>query len=304
MTDRPVSRPLNRRELLTAGLAAPLAVTTARRQAPASSPGPPPYTLSINIELMFRATKLSKADRVRAVADKGFTAYSFWSASPEERAAIAKAQHDTGLKCVSIVGTGDAGGSTGFTRPGAQDALLAEIRERVEIARQFGTPDLISFVGRLQTDVPWDVQRRGIVDGLKRAADVAAAGGVRIAFEPLSVGPNQQRYALDRAADAFPVIQEVNHPHLKVCFDMFHLQQTEGNLTFNLRRGLAGGLIALVQIGDVPGRLEPGTGEIDYAFMFRELRRLDYRGYVDTEMGTSSTAEHAMDVARRLSLEN
>jgi hydroxypyruvate isomerase len=59
-----------------------------------------------------------------------------------------------------------------------------------------------------------------------------------------------------------------------------------------------------VQIGDVPGRLEPGTGEINYPFIFRELRRLNYSGWLDTEMGTSSTADHAMDVARKLSLEN
>ena len=304
MADDVVSRPLNRREWLTAGLAAPLALGVRAQQAPVSPPGPPPYTLSINVEIMFRAANLSKADRVRAIAARGFKAYSFWSATPEERAAIAKAQQDTGLTCVSIVGTGNAGGSTGFTRPGAQDALLNEIKERVEIAKQFGTPDLISFVGRLQADVPWEVQRKGIVEGLKRAGDIAAAGGVTIAFEPLSVPPNQQRYALDRAADAFPVIQEVNHPNVKVCFDMYHLQQTEGNLTFNLRRGLADHLIKLVQIGDVPGRLEPGTGEINYEFLFKELRRLGWSGYVDTEMGTSTTADHAMDVARKLSLEN
>jgi hydroxypyruvate isomerase len=62
-------------------------------------------------------------------------------------------------------------------------------------------------------------------------------------------------------------------------------------------------LIKVVQIGDVPGRLEPGTGEINYPFLFAELRRLNYRGYLDTEMGTSSTPEHAMQVARRMSEE-
>jgi hydroxypyruvate isomerase len=100
------------------------------------------------------------------------------------------------------------------------------------------------------------------------------------------------------------VIQEVNHPHVKICFDLYHLQRTEGNLVVNLRRGLEQHLIKLIQIGDNPGRLEPGTGEINYAFIFKEFRRLNWTGYVDTEMGTSSTPEHAMDVAKRLSLEN
>lgn len=304
MTDRVVSRSLNRRELLAAGLVAPLAFGTGSQQSPAAPLGPPPYTLSINIEIMFRAANLSKADRIRAIADKGFKAYGFWSASPEERGAMLKAQQDTGLKCSGLVGTGSAGGSTGFTRPGAQDALLNEVRERVEIAKQFGGADLICFVGRIQDDVPWDVQRAGIVEGLKRAGDIAAAGGVTFMLEPLSVEPTQPRRALDRTLEAYPVIREVNHPNVKICFDLYHLQRTEGNLVVNLRRGLADKLIKIVQIGDVPGRLEPGTGEINYPFIFRELRRLGWSGYVDTEMGTSSTADHAMDVARKLSLEN
>ena len=110
----------------------------------------PPYTLSINIEIMFNTGRgnppMPRADRIRAVAAKGFKAYSFWNAMPDERKAMIKAQQETGLKCVSLVGTGNAGGTTGFTKPGAQDALLAEIKERVEIAKEFGTqPDLITF---------------------------------------------------------------------------------------------------------------------------------------------------------------
>jgi hydroxypyruvate isomerase len=299
---------LDRRQLLVASLLAPLGISAGQRGAPgaaivpSTAPiGPPPYKLSINIELMFRAANLSRADRIRAIAAKGFTGYSFWSANADERAAMLKAQNETGLTCVSIVGTGPSGGTTGFTRPGAAETLLSEIKERVEIAKQFGAPDLICFVGLYQTDVPWDVQRAGIVEGLKRAGDIARAGGVTITFEPLSDLP---RRALDRTAEAFPVIAEVNHPNVKLCFDIYHLQRTEGNIVVNLRKGLADKLIKVVQIGDVPGRLEPGTGEINYPFIFKELRRLGYSGWLDTEMGTSSTADHAMDVARKLSLEN
>jgi hydroxypyruvate isomerase len=248
---------------------------------------------------------MPRADRIRAVADHGFTAYSYWNAPVDERKAMIKAQQDTGLKCVSLVGTGRAGGSTGFTKPGAQDALLAEIKERVDIAREFGTkPDLITFVGILQPDVPWETQRAQIVDGLRRAGDIAAEAGVMIAVEPLSVNPNQPRRALDRCQEAFPVIRDVNHPHVKICFDLYHLQRTEGNLVVNMRTGLQDKLISLVQVGDNPGRLEPGTGEIHYPFIFQELRRLNWTGYVDTEHGTSSTAKHAMDVVRTMAEAN
>jgi hydroxypyruvate isomerase len=293
---------IHRRDLFRAGAAVPLSLLAFERTGAALAP--PPYTISINIEIMFRTANLSKADRIRAVAANGFKAYSFWTATEAERTAMAKAQQETGLKCVSIVGTGNAGGTTGFTRPGAQEALLGEFRERVEIAKQFGTPDLISFVGQMQTDVPWDAQRAGIIEGLKRAGDIAAAGNVTIAVEPLSVNANQPRRALDRAVECFPAIRDVNHPNVKVCFDLYHLQRTEGNLVENLRTGLANNWIKLVQIGDNPGRLEPGTGEINYPFIFRELRKLNYKGFLDTEHGTSTTYEHAMDVVRKMADEN
>jgi hypothetical protein len=122
-------------------LAAPFGLLTlAGHEAEAASPGsPPPYTLSINIEIMFNAGRgnppMPRADRIRAVAANGFKAYSYWNASPDERKAMIQAQPQTGLKCVSLVGTGNAGGTPGFTKPGAQDALLAEIKERVDIAK-------------------------------------------------------------------------------------------------------------------------------------------------------------------------
>jgi hydroxypyruvate isomerase len=302
----------NRRDVLRAGVAVPVGLLGLARDEALAAPrvAPPPYTLSINIEIMFNtggrgAPQMPRADRIRAVADAGFKAFSYWNANPDERKAMIKAQQDTGVKCVSLVGTGTAGGSTGFTKPGAQDALLAEFKERIEIAKEFGTaPQLISFLGIIQPDVPWEQQRTQIVDGLKRAGDLAAAGGVIITVEPLSVNPNQPRRALDRCVEAFPVIKEVNHPNVKICFDLYHLQRTEGNLVPNLRTGLQDKLISIVQIGDNPGRLEPGTGEINYPFVFKELRRLNWTGYVDTEHGTSSTATHAMDVVRKMAEEN
>jgi len=298
-----------RRDVLQAAAAVPLGLLPRRAEAATTALAAPPYTISINIEIMFNTGRgnppMPRADRIRAVAAKGFKAYSYWNATPEERKAMIKAQQETGLKCVSLVGTGAAGGSTGFTKPGAQEALLTEIKERVEIAKEFGTqPDLITFVGIIQPDVPWETQRAQIVDGLKRAGDIAAAGGVTIALEPLSVNPNQPRRALDRCLEAFPVIKDVNHPNVKICFDLYHLQRTEGNLVVSLRNGLQDKLIKIVQIGDNPGRLEPGTGEIHYPFIFKELRRLNWTGYVDTEHGSSSTADYAMEVVRKMAEEN
>ncbi len=102
---------------------------------------------------------------------------------------------------------------------------------------------------------PWETsQRSQIVSGLKKAGDIGAEHGITFIVEPLSTTPGQGRMALDTAAAAFPAIEEAAHPRVKVCFDMYHVQFMEGNITANLRQGLSNGLIALVQIGEVPGR--------------------------------------------------
>ena len=163
------------------------------------------------------------------------------------------------------------------------------MQDQPKITRDWLILYRITFVGIIQPDVPWETQRAQIVDGLKRAGDIAAAGGVPIALEPLSVNPAQPRRALDRCVEAFPVIKEVNHPNVKICFDLYHLQRTEGNLVVNLRSGLQDKLIKLVQVGDNPGRLEPGTGEINYPFLFRHLDAIGYRGWIGCEYKPRTT---------------
>ncbi len=292
--------PLTRREWIASGAAIPLALETAAARAASTSPL---YTLSINIEIMFPRT-MPRPQRMEIVAAQGFRAYSFWSASEQEREAMLKVQQRTALKCASISGTARAGSSTGLTKPGQEQAYLEEIKERAKIAAAFGGAQPIIFVGKVQPDVPWETQRAQIVSGLHKAGDIAKEEGVTLVMEPLSTRPGQTRMALDTAAVAFPVIDEVAHPNVKVCFDMYHLQLMEGNIATHLREGLGKGWIGLVQIGEVPGRKEPGTGEIDYAYILRLLRELNYKGYVDTEMGTSTTPEAAMELTRKMSLEN
>jgi hydroxypyruvate isomerase len=290
---------LSRRTMIASGAVMPFAFDAAA----VTTSGPPPYTLSINIEIMFPRA-MPRPERMEVVAAQGFKAYSFWNTTEEEQEAMLKVQEQTGLKCASITGPGRTGSSTGLTAPGKEKAYLDDITAKVKMASRFGGPQPIIFVGRNQPDVASEQQRSQIVSGLKKAGDIAAERGITLVVEPLSTANGQTRMALDTASVALPAIDEVGHPHVKICFDMYHLQLMEGNITSHLRQGIAKGLIGLVQMGEVPGRLEPGTGEIDYAYMMRILRQLNYKGYFDTEMGTSTTPEAAMRLARKMSLEN
>ena len=290
---------VSRRVVLGSSALLPLAISGGLAEAALP---PAPYKLSINIELMFPRS-MPRDKRIEAVAAQGFRAYSFWQTNEQERAAMLEAQKRLGMKCVSVVGSGPTGRQTGLTKPGAELQYLDELTAGIKVAEKFGGADAIIFVGQVQPDVPWETQRQGIVNGLRKAGDIAKEHGVCLTLEPLN-RVESPRQAIIMAAEAFPIVAEVAHPNVKVCFDLYHLQLGEGNLTNNLKLGWEKGWIRIVQIGDVPGRKEPGTGETNYPHIFRILREIGYNGYLDTEHGTTSTPEHAIDVVKRLSAEN
>lgn len=289
---------LLRRSILKSAGFAPFAVGAPLR----ADRGQPPYTLSVNIEIMFPRA-MSRVERIEAVAAQGMKAYSFWEVRPAEEEAMLAVQKRTGLACASISGSGRVGSTTGLTKPGFEQAYLDVIKENCGAARRFGCPNLIIFLGQVQKDVPWEKQYQQMVTGLRKAAEIAEKHGVYLCVEPLNRVESPQMSILS-AKDGFQLVADVDHPRVKLDFDTYHLQLSEGNLINNLKLGMAKGWIQLVQIGDVPGRKEPGTGEVNYANIFRTLREVGYKGYVDMEMGTSSTPERAVEVVKKLALEN
>ena len=152
----------NRREMLRAAAAAPLGLLALPRGRAEAAPAiaPPPYTISINIEIMFNTGRgnppMPRADRIRAVAAKGFKAYSFWNAMPDERKAMIKAQQESGLTCVSLVGTGSAGGTTSG---GA--GIMSGAPETVEIVTRSPFRIVASGASRASKKPQWTVSGVG-----------------------------------------------------------------------------------------------------------------------------------------------
>jgi hydroxypyruvate isomerase len=288
----------SRRALLRGSALLPALAVKAYSGQAGGSNSAPAYTVSVNIEIMF-PREMPRSKRMEAVASQGMKAFSFWSVTADEESDMLAVQKRTGLKCASIAGSGRIGWTTGLTKTGFETAYLDIITQNCQLAKRFGGPDLIVFAGEVHKDVPWETQYAQIIRGLRKAGDIAQKYGVYVCLEPLNHVESPQMSVLT-AEDGFKIVSEVNHPRVKLDFDMYHLQLSEGNLTNNLRLGLAKGWIHLVQIGDVPGRKEPGTGEVNYANMFRTLREAKYGGYVDMEHGTTSTPEHAIDAVRQL----
>lgn len=303
---------LTRRQILAAAATAPLAAMASSRsadaapldyalggQAPAAATPPPPkFTLACNIEIMFPRA-MPHAERIDRIAAAGYKAFAFWGSQGKDIPAMMAAQQRAGLACGSITGTNATGWNTGLTSTGHEDAFQKDFLSAVETAKKFNCKNLVCFLGETQPNIPLDVQHTQIVEGLKRVGDLAAKNDVYFCLEPLNSVESPKMSVLS-AKHGFKIVEDVNHPHVRLDFDMYHLQLTEGNLINNLRRGLRNKLIRFVEVGDVPGRKEPGTGETNYANIFKVLREEGFADVVGLEHGTSSTPEHAMQVVKTL----
>jgi hydroxypyruvate isomerase len=291
---------LNRRDLLKGAAVAPLAgaASWAGSLHAAGQTAASKFTLSVNLELMF-PRQMPYAERIAVVADQGCKAFSFWDLKPNQAAAMEAAQKKHGLQCGSITGNSKTGWNTGLTKTGYQDAFLEDFKNHVEVAKRFNVKNLVCFVGVTQKDIPLEVQHGQIIAGLKKIGDIAAKSDVYFCLEPLSV-IHHPEMSVQTARHGFRIVQEVNHPHVRLDYDVFHVQLSEGNIINNLREGLRRGWIRFVEIGDAPDRNEPGTGETNYKNVFKTLREEGFADFVGLEHGSSSTPAHAITVVKGL----
>jgi hydroxypyruvate isomerase len=135
------------------------------------------------------------------------------------------------------------------------------------------------------------------VETVKAVADLAAAKNVQILLENIDPEENPN-YFLTSITEIFQVAREVNHPNVKALYDFFHEQIAEGNLIAKLQPNIE--LIGLVHVADVPSRHEPGTGEINYANIFKKLRDLNYQGNIAMEFTATGNMVEALRGAKQL----
>lgn len=217
--------------------------------------------------------------RVAKVADAGYHAielvkeYKDWT--PPD---FARARQQ--LQQLNMVVDACSGIDASLCDPSQRDVLLRQIRAQLKILSELQCSRLILLSGNVLPNLSREQMRANCVEALKHAADVCAAQNVEILLENIDPEENP-KYFLTSVAEGFQIIREVDHPHVKFLDDFFHEQIAEGNLIEKLERNLD--LVGLVHVADVPGRHAPGTGEINYANIFRTLGRLGYSHYIAME---------------------
>jgi len=240
----------------------------------------PGFKLSVRVEPLFRGMELPQT--MEKVAEAGYQGFEFGEWRAQDAAAITKLKNKLGLECACLVGN-RAVNPKGMTlvSPADREAFLAEIQASTEAAKRFETTRLVTLTGNELPGVPREAQHKSIVEGLKRAHDVVAPHGVTLIVEPLNTLVNHQGYYLDHTPEAFQIMREVASPNVKILFDIYHVQIMDGNLIDTIRTNIAS--IGHFHVGDVPGRHEPGTGEICYTNVFRAIRETGFRDFVAME---------------------
>ena len=231
-------------------------------------------------------------EQIAYAADQGFTAWEDNEAAGRpvaEQEAMGKALRQRGMtmgvlvasmpkwdKYRPLLGSGDRA---------EQDAMLADIRRSVDVAKRLDAKWMTVVTGFMDPKLPVEIQTARVIDVMRRAGDIVAPHGIAMVMEPLNTRTNHPGVYMQTIAQGYAVARGANSPAVKILADLYHEQIQSGNLIPTL--DTCWSEIGYLQFGDNPGRNEPMTGEINYAAIVRWLRGRRYAGVIGMEHGNS-----------------
>jgi hydroxypyruvate isomerase len=168
-----------------------------------------------------------------------------------------------------------------MVNPAHRDAFLADVARAIEFAKKLEAPQIILMSGDETAGVSREDQWASLVEGARRAGDLAAKGGVTAIVEPLNAKVNHQGFFLTTCAEGLRLIKEAGHPHVRLLFDLYHEQVQAGDVTRTAVE--AAPHVAVYHVADNPGRGDPGTGEMNYSSIYKAIAAAGYSGYITME---------------------
>jgi len=240
--------------------------------------------ISVCLEMVYDDEPFEQ--RITRAAEAGADAVEFWDWRGKDMDRLDTVAADADIPIISCV----AGGT--LTDPEVTDEAVETLRESIAMAGEQDIPTLIVTTGPDQQDVPRTTQQQTIVDTLSRVASDAESTGVTLLLEPLNTAVDHPDYYLASSGEGFEIIDEVNSPNVRVLYDVYHQQISEGNIIETITANI--GRIGHIHVADVPGRNEPGTGELNYENIFAAIEQTAYDGYIGCEFSPVGDADEAM----------
>ncbi len=234
-----------------------------------------------NLTTMFNEVEFR--DRFAAAAAAGFKAveYLFPYAHDKDELAERLRGHDLVQAMHNLpAGDWDAGDRGMACHPDRVGEFRESVGQALDFAAALGCARLNCLAGIAPAGAAPERLRETFVANLKYAAGVLAEAGITLLTEPINTRDVPGFY-LSRTDQALAIIDDVGAPNLALQYDVYHMQIMEGDLAPTIERHLD--RIGHIQISDTPGRNEPGTGEINYPFLFDHLDRLGYEGWIGCE---------------------
>ena len=229
---------------------------------------------------------------IRRIKALGFDAAETYNWKGLDFDAVKAACEETGVELMSMCTT-----EFRMTDPALRTAWLDGLKESCAAAKRLGVKRLITQVGP-DTGAPRTEQHASIVAALRDARPILEDSGVTIMIEPLNTYVNHPGYYLWSSVEGFEIIREVDHPLVKVVYDIYHQQVMEGNIIPNVTKNLD--CIAHLHSAGHPGRHELQYGESDYKVIFAAVDKAGYTGACGLEYSPLLEPEESLRIAREI----
>ncbi len=253
--------------------------------------GKTPHTkFAVNVEMWWK--KLPFIDRIKKTAELGFPAIEFWPYEGKNLDEVKRTCEEHNLAIAQFTAWGFV---PGMNDPKNHERLVKKIKEACEVAKRIHCPMMTVVGGNDQPGMTQAEMHENIIRGLKLVAPIAEDNQIMLILEPMNIRVDHKGHCLYGSTDAVRICREVNSPMVKINWDLYHMQLSEGDLCGRLKDGWD--QVGYLQLADTPGRREPGTGEIYYPRVLRQAYELGYRGYVGLECNPTEELAAARAVA-------
>jgi hydroxypyruvate isomerase len=165
--------------------------------------------------------------------------------------------------------------------PAHRETFLGDVRIAIACAQKLEIPQVSLTSGLSAAGRTAEEQRASLIEGIKRAADLVAAANLTLLIEPLNSLVDHPGCFLTSCVEGLKVVREINLPHVRLLFDLYHEQIMRGNLIRTLTE--AAPYVSVFHVADNPGRNDPGTGEVDYPNVYKAIRKTGFSGYIGME---------------------
>lgn len=244
------------------------------------------------IEMIY--TEYPFLERFKKAKEAGFDFVEFWNWDNKDIDAIEKTIQETGIGVATFQGSIRGV----MVDKNDREVYIEDLKTSIKMAQRLGAKAIFCMSDILQEDrsvkprsydISPEEMRTNTVSVLKELAPVAEAAGITLVIEPLNTLVDHKGYSLHSSAEGVAIVKEVNSPAVRLLYDAYHMQIMEGNIIDTIRNDWQ--YFGHFHIADVPGRHQPGTGELNYTNILKELKRSGYQGIVGFEFEPTQNSD-------------